>query len=190
MVLNNLPQMFVIYFPKNYFYPEVIDQWEGEVKKLAHPYMNVEDFINSQIKSITFPGISTNNVKQQSGQYPITKRTGKEADALVSKNFTLDFKLTESYLSWLVLFTQYNLYLHYINVQCLYWPPIVLELLNDQGFSYFRTVYSQITPKSITEINFSYSAELASYKSFKMSFDFNYIDYYTNVNGKWVKLNR
>lgn len=189
MVVNNLPQQFVIYFNKNYFYPEVHDRWSTIVRRMDLPYMSVEDFMNSQIKSITTPTISLSTKSQVSGQYNIQKRPGKELDAIIDKSFTITFKLTESYVTYLIMRDQIELYLKYFSPKDLYWPPVTVDYLSDEGFTYMRTSYNQVTPVSLSELSLSYSAELASYKEFSLSFAYNYIDYFIVEDEKLTKIN-
>ena len=55
MVLNNKPQMFTVFFPSNFFYPEVNKKWELIIEKMRLPYQSIDDFMNAQIQSVTFP---------------------------------------------------------------------------------------------------------------------------------------
>lgn len=187
-MLNNQPQMFRIYFQPNYFYPEVNEVWKNVVLRMPHQYMSIEDFMNAQIKSISFPAISGNTKSQQLGQYEIDKRPGKPVGAILNKTFNLSIKLTESYATYLIMRQQYTLYLKLIETKELYWPPVILEFLNDSGHAYYRSVYGQITPNSMSELSLNYSATLAQHTEFSMNFNFNYLEEYINYNGDFIKL--
>lgn len=63
----------------------------------------MEDFINSQITQITFPGTSASTAGQNIQGYPIQKRPGYELDQLMQKTITLSMKNTESYIAYFVM---------------------------------------------------------------------------------------
>lgn len=188
MVLNNLPQSFQIYIQKDFLYPEVHKRFDDVVKRMNKPYVTLEDFINGQIKSITFPNLSAPTVTQNIGQYKIQKRGGKELDAVIEKSFNITFKLTESYLTYLILQMQFELYLKYGEVKPLYFPPIVIDLLNDAHLTTFRREYHQITPTSLSNVTLSYNAQLANFNEMSMSFAYNHIEDYAEVNGALIHL--
>lgn len=83
MVLNNKPQMFSIYFPSNFFYPEVKRKWEPIIERMKLPYQSIDDFMNSQIQSVTFPSITMETSQQQRGQYEVVYPGGKDRKSVV-----------------------------------------------------------------------------------------------------------
>lgn len=178
MVLNNLSQSFVIYFGMNYFYPEVNDHWLPVIKKMYLPYRTVEDFMNSQIQTITFPAIDMPAVTQGHWQYENYKRNGKTLDQLTQKDSTgnITFKLTESYISYFIMREQLDLYLKYYDIQELYFSPIAVSLLDDAGIETVSYRYVQVTPISLSELSLSYAARLGTYSTFSMSFRFNFFE--------------
>ena len=80
MVLNNKPQMFTVFFPSNFFYPEVNKKWELIIEKMRLPYQSIDDFMNAQIQSVTFPSLNLDTSQQQRGQYDVVYTTGKELE--------------------------------------------------------------------------------------------------------------
>lgn len=177
-VLNNLPQSFVIYLGKNFFYPEINDRYLLTIKRMGLPYRCLEDFMNAQIKDFTLPSFNLLTANQQGQQAKLTKRGGKELPEQMSKTFTISFKLTESYLTYLIMRDQMELFYRYPEFKKLYFKPITVDFLNDQGFAIFREEYTQVTPTSLSQVNLSYSSELASFKQFQLSCSYNYSNYY------------
>lgn len=190
MILNNLAQQFIIYFDPNTIYPEVNKLWMPIIKKNAFPFLTMEDFLGSCIQAIDFPAFSASNVSQNLGHYKVTKRTGFEMDAAMSKTINITFKLTESYMSYFILRHQFDLYLKYYSVQDLYWGPIKMALLDDAGFESIIYSFNQITPASISNISLSYAARVSQYNTFTMEFNYNYFDiWYRNpVNADLQRL--
>jgi len=181
MLLNNKPQMFTIYFPSNFFYKEVKEKWEPIIEKMRLPYQSLDDFMNQQIQTVTFPSFQIDTATQQRGQYEVTYPGGKELEPLINKSLTISFKLTESYISYFVMWDQIDLYLHYKrdgfteNKPC-WMEPIQLAFLSDAGFQLTEFVFREITPTSLSELNLSYAAQIASYNNFTFSLKYNRFD--------------
>ena len=106
MILNNLSNQFVISLQKGFFYPEIVKKWSPIVKRLKLPYESLEDFINACTQSISFPSVELPSVDQQQQQFKIAYRGGKELEAVLDKNLTLTFKLSEGFISYWILFEQ------------------------------------------------------------------------------------
>lgn len=175
MVLNNKAQMFSVWFDDVYFYPEIEEKYRKVINKMKLPYMSVSDFMNAQLQTITFPGVNMDSVQQQRGQYEVSYSSGKELDALIDRNLTLEFKLTESYLSYWILWDQIDLYLKYNSVRNCWWDPINLTFLNDAGFELRTMQFQQITPVSLSELNLSYKSQVSAYNTLKLTLKYNYI---------------
>ena len=187
MLLNRLSQQFCIYFDINTFYPGVENTWLPLLKKMSLPYMSIEDFMNSQIQSFNFPGFSSTNPTQQIGLYQVSKRPGKQMDQLMDKTFSITFKLTESYITYFIMRQQYGMFLKLIEVQDLYFAPITVSLIDDAGFETISYTYHQITPTSLSELDLSYAATIASYNTFNMNFTYNYFDiWYRTEDGNRI----
>ena len=181
-VLNNKPQMFYISFPSNFWYPEVVEAWEPMVKRMKLPYDTVDDFMNQQIQQVTFPSTNLELAMQQRGQYEIAYATGKELEPEMGKNLAITFKLTESYLSYWIVWHQVDVYLHYANDSLkrqkapIYMEPISLSFLTDAGLEMISFKFDQIVPTNIGELTLSYAATVASYNTFSWNLRFNYFD--------------
>ena len=188
MVLNNKPQMFTVFFPSNFFYLEVKKKWEPIIEKMRLPYQSLDDFMNAQIQSVTFPSLALDTAQQQRGQYDVIYPTGKELEPSMSKDLSITFKLTESYISYFIMWDQIDIYLHYANMdseideyigddtKVCWMEPVHLAFLTDQGFELTKFTFSEITPTSLSELNLSYSAQAASYNTFSIGLHYNIFD--------------
>ena len=103
--------MFSVWFPSDFFYKEVEEKWTPFVEKMKLPYTNLVDFMNMQIEQISYPSIDIGSAKQQQGQFEIEYTSAKELEAIVPKDFTITMKLTESYLSYFIMYDQIKWYL-------------------------------------------------------------------------------
>lgn len=106
MILRNLPQMFTFRFPQTFFYKEVCDRWEPFVRRMKLPFSTVCDFMNSQVQSVDFPDISLSGETQQQGQYETAYPAGRELGPELTKALSVRLKLTESYMTYWILFDQ------------------------------------------------------------------------------------
>ena len=153
------------------------------LERLWVPMLTLEDFFNSQILSINFPGFSTGNVRQQGRLYGIQKRPATQEDMVIDKQLTLTVKNTESYISYFVARHQYQLFLRLGQLTPLYMPNITVALLDDGGFETVSYCYQQITPISISDLSMSYAARFGQFNTFTWTFSYNYYDVYIR-NGK------
>lgn len=181
MVLNNAPQMYTIYFPSDFFYESVCQKWGPMIERMRLPYQDVTDFMNAQIQSIIFPSISLETAQQQREQYPIAYSGGKELEALFNRDFTITFKLTESYISYWIIWDQILQYLHYGennngNTERIWMSSFHLGFLNDAGYQLMDFTFKELVPTSLSELNLSYAATIASYNTFSFGLKYNYFD--------------
>lgn len=190
MLLNSLSQAFVISFDVNFFYPEITEHFLPLMHRQWLCYNTVEDFMNSQISQVTFPGFNTQNGQQSIGMNPIQKRPGRQTDEVIDKTLTLTIKTTESLLSYFICRSQYSEFLRLGKYTPLYMPDIRISLLNDGGFETFTYVYHQLTPMSISQLDLSYAARLGQFTTFTWQFSYNFYDIWTtDSEGKRSKLN-
>lgn len=191
MLLNPLSQNFVIWFPANFFYSEVVKLWTPVFKRMFLPYLTIEDMFNSQITNLSFPSVNSNTVTQQNQNYQITKRSGRQLDQDMTKNLTLTIKLSESYMTYFIARQQMDLYLKYgANQKALYFPPINITILDEGGFENITYTYYQLTPTSLSDFDLSYAAKPGSFNTFTWGFTYNYFDiYYRDDSGNRIKMN-
>ncbi len=176
MILNNKSQMFAIYFGNDYFYPEIHEKYSPIINRMKLPYLTIEDFMNSCIQDVNIPGISIDNAQQQLGQYSIEYTTGKELDAILNKDIKINFKLTETYLTYWILYDQIELYLKYgKNRKNIYWDPINITFLTDQGLELLTMEYREITPVNLSDLSLTYKSTLTQFNTISLDLHYNYI---------------
>ena len=192
MLLNPLNQNFVVWFPANFFYNDVVKLWKPVCKRLYLPYLTLEDMFNAQITSVSFPSIQTSNVTQQMQNFQITKRGGKTLEQQMAKTVTLTIKLTESYMTYFIARQQMHLYLNLGKTfkEDLYLPPLNITILDEGGFENITYTYYQLTPSALSDFDLSYSARPGSFTTFTWAFNYNYFNiWYRDENGQRKKMN-
>ena len=136
--------------------------------------------MNSQVQGVTFPQISLDVATQQRKQYEVAYAGGKEIEPLIDKNITVTFKLTESYLTYWILWDQIDLYMHYYtdpkSRPDIWMEPLKLTFLTDTGFKLYDFTFYEIVPLGLSELTMSFAATVASYNTFQMRFHYNRFD--------------
>jgi len=142
MLLNPLSQNFVIWFPANFFYNDIVRLYKPIMKRMYLPYLTLEDMFNAQISSVSFPGVQTTPVTQGQQNYRITKRSGQTLDQSMAKQLTLTIKLTENYMTYFMARQQFDLFMKWgEQYQDLYMPPVNVTILDDGGFESITYTY-------------------------------------------------
>jgi hypothetical protein len=172
MILNSLNNQFVVQFPPGFFYPSVVEKWTPVVNRMKLPYESLEDFINSCVQSITFPSVELPPVEQGQGQYKIQYRPGKNLEALVEKNLTVTFKLSEGFISYWILFEQIEKFLDYQNTAP-FWPPMYVSFLDHKGFELVAFSFEKIIPLNLGQFEISYAQTAAEFNTFTMLLRYN-----------------
>jgi len=172
MILNNKQNAFTIYFPPNFFYPNVEKKWLPVINRLKLPFESIEDFFNSAIQSVSLPAISLNTVSQQQSQFNIGYRGGKELEPALDKNISVTFKLSEGFISYWILFDQIEEYLLY-KEDDVFWPNMFVSFLDLNGIELVVFEFEQLMPTSMSQIDLSYAQTAADFNTFSLSMRYN-----------------
>lgn len=183
MILNSLDQNFICAVDWNWFYPEVCATWQNTLRRMYLPYPTLEDFFNSQISSVNFPGINANNPTQKIQLYDNVKRTPYQVDQLINKQITLNVHTSESYITYFIMRQQFEVNLRLgerAKVNELFFAPITISLLSDGGFETVSYTFKNLTPVSLSDLTFSYAARLGNFATYSVTFAYNYYDVYVS----------
>jgi hypothetical protein len=172
MLINSLSNQFVVVFPKNFFYPEIHTRWTPIIKRLKLPYESVEDFINASVQNITFPAVDLPTAEQQQSQYKIAYRGGKELEAVLDKNLSITFKLSEGFISYWILFEQIEKFVEYSD-RVPFWPPMFVSFLDHHGFELVEFTFTKLIPTSLSQFEISYATTAAEFNTFSMNIKYN-----------------
>lgn len=177
MVLNNKAQMFSVWFPMDFFYPEVTEKWTKYIQRSKLPYTNLTDFMNAQIQSVTYPSINIESATQQQGQYEIHYTTGKELEPILTKDLTITFKLTESYITYFVIYDQVFWFLEYKKKypkkKRIFMDDLYLSFLSDAGLSLITFQYKYLVPTNVSQFNLSYASQVSQFTTFDFGLHYN-----------------
>lgn len=171
-ILNAKLNNWAIWFPHDFFYPEIRERWTPIVKRLKLPYLSLEDYFNSTVQSITFPEVTLNPVTQPQTMYQIRYRNGKELEPILDKNLNVTFKLTEGFITYWMLFDQIELFQFY-SEKSPFWPSMYVSFLDHHGFELMTFEFQKIIPTSLSQFNVSYATVAADFNTFSLNMTYN-----------------
>lgn len=171
-ILNAKLNNYAIWFPQDFFYPEIRERWTPVVKRLKLPYLSLEDYFNSTVQSITFPEVTLNPVSQPQTMFQIKYRGGKELEPILDKNLTVTFKLTEGFITYWMLFDQIELFQFY-SEKAPFWPSMYVSFLDHHGFELMTFEFQKIVPNRLSQFNVSYATVAADFNTFTLNMSYN-----------------
>lgn len=177
MILNVRQNGFIFNFPKGFIYPEVVEKYEGYIKRMPIPYDTVNDFINSTIQSVNFPTISgIDNVEQiRPGGYKQYYKSSTTLQNLIQREFTVTFKLGEGFINYWVLYENIVRFIDFQNPEQ-YLPDFRLLLLDNDGIIMASVILQQPIVTRISEIQLNYASTTPQFSTFSIGFKCNYVN--------------
>ena len=164
--------MFAIWFPQDFFYPEIRERWTPVVKRLKLQYLTLEDYFNATVQGITFPEVELKNVGQPQTMFNITYRGGKELEPILDKNITITFKLTEGFITYWMLFDQIELFQQY-GIKQPFWPSMYVSFLDHHGFELMTFEFQKIVPTMLSQLPVSYATVSSDFNTFTLNLRYN-----------------
>lgn len=172
MILNAKSNMFTIWFPPNFFYPEVVERWTPIIKRLNLPYNTIEDFFNASIQSISMPQMDLSPVHQQQSQFDITYKGGKELEPIFEKTLDVTFKLSEGFITYWIIFEQIEKFMEYQEGN-VFWPPMYVSFLDLHGHELVAFEFNKIIPTGLSQFDVSYATTAAEFNTFSLGLRYN-----------------
>jgi len=171
-LVNAKLNMFYVWFPKDFIYPEIRERWDPIVKKLKLPYLTLEDFLNATVQSLTFPEIILSPAIQPQTMFQIRYRGGKELEPILDKNISIVFKLTEGFISYWMLFEQIELFQKY-STTTPFMPSIYISFLDHHGFELMSFEFKKIIPLGLSPFSVSYATVASEFNTFTLNLSYN-----------------
>lgn len=187
MLLNSKNNQFVFRFPKGFIYSEIEKKYNYYINRLPTPFENMTDYVNHTIQSVTFPAVGSDEVEQwvglktdlPGGQH-LTKKTvawrqSLDMNRIIPKEFSVNFKATDAYLNYWVMFELFQKYLEVTNKED-FLPNLDLMYLDRDGHQILRIKLFDVLMKGISEVEMSYSATAMEFRTFSCTFKYNYFE--------------
>ena len=182
MRLNSQSNQFIFNLPTDFVPKEISTTYEPILEKNWSQYDNIVDYLNSTIKSVSFPGISIDTPEQhlmrgKTRNYYPAKNVN---DIFTTHELPITFASVDSDLNYWIMID--ILMKHYLNVYDLYINPLVMDVIDIHRDVIYSIKFFEIIGISISDITFDYSQQKVNQKEFTVTFKFNFIDIEFNLN--------
>ena len=182
MRLNSQSNQFIFNLPSDFVPKEISTTYEPILEKNWSQYDNIVDYLNSTIKSVSFPGISIDTPEQH-------LMRGKTRNYYPAKNVNDIFTTHELPITFASVDSDLNYWImtdilmkHYLNVYDLYINPLVMDVIDIHRDVLYSIKFFEIIGVSISDLMFDYSQQKVNQKEFTVTFKFNFIDIEFNLN--------
>lgn len=176
MRLNSQASQFVFNLPSDFVPQEIVNTYQPILEKNWIQYGNVLDYLNSTIKTVSFPGLNVTTPEQRlvRGKVRAYKPATNIQDIVASHDFTVTFRSVDADLNYWLSYDIFSK--HYLDVLNLYINPFVITAVDIWRDAIYTVKFSEIIAISLGEINFDYSQQKTNAKEFTMTFKFNFVD--------------
>jgi hypothetical protein len=153
-----------------------LDTYTPILEKNWIQYENVLDYLNSTIKSVSYPGLSIETPSQTliRGKQRVYKPAKNINDIVTTHDITVDFRSVDADLNyWLA----YDIFAkHYLDVINLYINPFMITVVDIWRDAIYRVKFMEIIAVSLSDNKFDYSSQKTNAKDFTMTFRFNFTE--------------
>jgi len=172
MFLNSKNNSFFLLFPVDFYSPEIEERYKAYHNQMLLPYDKLEDFMNSTIQSIDFPGWSMDGPTQ------VRKHGAKQefkgsipVKDLMKRKFTVTFKLADAFMNFFIFLDNAIHFLDLANPQQ-YFEGFKLCLLSNEGYLVSYIDFKKVLMNAQDDIKLSYSAIGNEYNTWTVDFTF------------------
>lgn len=177
MLLNSNHTNYIFQFPPNWFDPIIKQRYTPLIKQFPIPYTSITDYINSTVQTVSWPGLTQEEVQQFVALQLRRFKQGLGSQYIIPKELNISFRLTEGYTNYLMFLDTFHLYQqHYEDKKRTYLPDLTVRLLNNYGYQLLSLKYKQIVFKGLSELELSYSANNPEFTAFTVNLVANTID--------------
>lgn len=175
MRLSSQSSQFVFNLPPNFIPSEIIQSYTPILEKNWIQYENVIDYLNSTIKSVSFPGLNFETPMQHliRGKERMYK-PAKNVQDIGGHDATITFASVDADINYWIVFD--ILIKHYLDTDNLYLNPFTITAVDIHRDGIYRISFREIILKSLSEISFNYSQQRVSSKEFNLTFHYNFFD--------------
>lgn len=176
MRIGSQGNAFSFSLPSDYLPQEIILEYQPILDKNWVQYSNVIDYLNSTIKSVTFPGISIDMPEQrlQRGKKRAYKPATPAQDIVTSHELSVVFRSVDADLNYWLMFDIF--YKHYLDTKNMYLNPFLLSVLDIWRDTIYVVKFFEINNMSLSDNLFDYSSQKVNTKEFTMVFKFNFVE--------------
>ncbi len=175
MRLSSQSSQFIFNLPSDFLPQEIVNTYSPILEKNWIQYENVIDYINSTIKSVSFPGLSITTPEQTliRGKKRSYKPATNVNDIVSTREFQVTFRSVDSDLNYWLVFDIFQK--HYLDTENLYINPFIITAVDIHRDAIYVIKFFEIIAISLSEVIFDYSQQKINAKEFTLSFKFNFV---------------
>lgn len=176
MRLSSQNSQFVFNLPSDFIPQEIINSYSPILKKNWIQYENVIDYLNSTIKSITYPGLQIETPEQKliRGKIRNYKPSRNVQDILASRDIQVVFRSVDSDLNYWITYDIFTK--HYLDTEHLFINPFTLTAIDIWRDGIYQIKFFELIAVNLSENIFNYSQQKIQAKEFTLTFRFNFTD--------------
>ncbi len=177
MRLDSQSSQFVFNMNSSILTPEVLQTYTPFLEKNWIQYDNVIDYINSTIKSVSFPGISFDMPKQNlmRGKTRNFKPAINIQDITTTRQLTITFRSVDSDFNYWLLFDMISK--NYLNTDSNFIDsPFTITCLDIHRDAIYVIRFYELIFNSLGDNTFNYSSQKIQPKDFTLTVNFNFYD--------------
>ena len=176
MRLSSQSSQFVFNLPSDFIPQEIINTYTPILQKNWIQYENVVDYLNSTIKSISYPGLTIETPEQKliRGKVRAYKPSKNVQDILSSHEIQVVFRSVDSDLNYWICYDIFTK--HYLDTDHLFINPFTFTAVDIWRDGIYTIKFFELIAVGLSENLFNYSQQKIQAKDFTMTFKFNFTD--------------
>lgn len=183
MLANPFIKDFQLRFSEGFFFKEVVDEFSDYFGSETSMYLSMCDFVNHTIIETEVLGYTSEPTAEQSfrrgNNRTFSNTTHKNKK--ISKDINITFSLKKSYLNYMILLRNAQVYDKYNNEQSdngkIFFEPLFLDVYDANGNILYKWTYREIQIVDISSIQLSKKDKGIGNKTFELKLKFNEVDF-------------
>ena len=174
--LRTLSSGFIFNFPSDFLPQEVTNDFAGFLDAYHMPYDNIIDYLNSTIKSISYPGLSLTPNEQTilRGKKMAYKPATPAQDLVSTHEITVTFNDIDGHANYFLMDDIFQK--HYLDTDHLHINPFTITTLDMWRNSVWQIRFYQLIAVSLSDTLLDYSTQKVNAPEFSVTFRFNWIE--------------
>lgn len=184
---NSINDLFIFNFPKDFVPTEYEEKWKIHLKNFRKPFPTVLDYINSNIKDISLPGLSTGTTSQKKiyGK-EVNYRSGKSPYDLSSREFSITMRNTDFNIFYFLM--EDLIYYHFIKNKKPFIDEFDIYIIDNQRRANLKITLKQVLFLDLSDLKLGNQDKDVKEKTLTIKFKYNFkdIEYLLSYGDEYV----
>jgi hypothetical protein len=175
MLNNTHNDSFIFNLPTDFVPKSLNDKYRIIIDNYHKGFYSVLDFVNANIKDVTFPSLNFTTVKQATYYGKSMNYKGSTApNDVFSSEINITFKNSDFYTSYFIV-AEAMMY-HYMDTLTAHLDMFTITTVDNNRSELYKIYFKGLVPKSMSDNKMVYHQPDAEEKTFNISFLYNEID--------------